>query len=346
MKAASRLRYLIGRAVAASAMLATAAWFGLADAQEIPGGGYVVFGDMTRFLQELRHLPAEHLAHPTRAQMLAVAQAGSRVVVVGDHGTVLLSDDQGKSWRQAREVPTRVLLTSVSFVGDKLGWAAGHWGLILHTEDGGETWKIQRSDTTVDQPLFSVHFSDASNGIAVGLWSLAVRTTDGGVSWTPVKFPALSAKEKAGPNIYQVFPAKGSVLYAAAEQGLAYRSGDGGATWTLIKTGNRGSFWTGLTLPDDSVLMAGLNGKIWLSSDEGKTWTELNSRVTASLTALALGSDGSVTGVGLEGAVVTSKDGTTFTASPRPDRAALTAVLSDGQGDPLLFSKNGVVEAK
>jgi hypothetical protein len=44
--------------------------------------------------------------------------------------------------------------------------------------------------------------------------------------------------------------------------------------------------------------------------------------------------------------VVTSKDGTTFTASPRPDRAALTAVLSDGQGDPLLFSKNGVVEAK
>jgi photosystem II stability/assembly factor-like uncharacterized protein len=346
MKAASRLRYLIGRAAAALALLATAAWFGLADAQEIPGGGYVVFGDMTRFLQELRHLPAEHLAHPTRAQMLAVAGAGSRVVVVGDHGTVLLSDDQGKSWRQAREVPTRVLLTSVSFVGDKLGWAAGHWGLILHTEDGGETWKIQRSDTTVDQPLFSVHFSDASNGIAVGLWSLAVRTTDGGVSWVPVKFPALSAKEKAGPNIYQVFPAKGSVLYAAAEQGLVYRSPDGGATWTLIKTGNRGSFWTGLTLPDDSVLMAGLNGKIWRSSDEGKTWSELNSGVSSSITDLALGSDGSVTAVGLEGAVVISKDGTTFTASPRPDRAPLTAVLLDGQASPLLFSKDGVVGAK
>ena len=142
----------------------------------------------------------------------------------------------------------------------------------------------------------------------------------------------------------QVFPAKGSVLYAAAEQGLVYRSSNGGATWTLIKTGNRGSFWAGLTLPDDSVLVAGLNGKIWRSSDEGKTWSELNSGVSSSITDLALGSDGSVTAVGLEGAVVISKDGTTFTASPRPDRAALTAVLPGAKGPPLLFSKDGVVE--
>jgi photosystem II stability/assembly factor-like uncharacterized protein len=325
-------------------MLWIAAMAGIAMAQENVAGG--VAGDATKLMKELQQLPALRLAHPTHAQMLAVARAGSRVVAVGDHGTVLLSDDGGKSWRQAREVPTRVMLASVTFAGDKLGWAAGHWGVILHTEDGGETWKIQHSDTTVDQPLFSVYFSDASNGIAVGLWSLALRTTDGGASWTQVKMPALSAKETAGPNLYQVVPAKGAVLYAAAEQGLVYRSSDGGENWTLIKTGNRGSFWTGLTLPDDSVLMAGLNGKIWRSNDQGKTWSELNSGVSASITALALGSDASVIGVGLEGAVVTSKDGTTFTASPRPDRAALTAVLPDGHSDPLLFSKDGVVEAK
>jgi photosystem II stability/assembly factor-like uncharacterized protein len=309
------------------------------------GGGGEAGGDLTKFPKELKNLPALHLAHPARAEMLAVDRAGSRVVVVGDHGTVLLSDDDGKSWRQARDVPTRVMLTSVSFAGDKLGWAAGHWGVILHTEDGGETWKLQRSDTSVDQPLFSVYFSDASNGIAAGLWSLALRTTDGGATWTQVKMPTLSAKETAGPNLYQIFRGKGAVLYAAAEQGLVYRSSDGGATWTLIKTGNKGSFWAGLTLPDDSVLVAGLNGKIWRSKDDGKTWNEVTSGVSASITDLALASDGSVIGVGLEGAVVTSKDGTTFTASPRPDRAALTAVLPDGQHPPLLFSKEGVVAA-
>jgi photosystem II stability/assembly factor-like uncharacterized protein len=325
------------------AMLWLATMAGPPLAQENVAGG--VAGDATKLMKELQQLPALQLAHPTHAQMLAATRAGSRVVVVGDHGTVLLSDDRGKSWRQAREVPTRVMLTSVSFAGDKLGWAAGHWGVILHTQDGGETWKLQHADTRVDQPLFSVYFSDASNGIAVGLWSLALRTTDGGASWMQVKMPALSAKETAGPNLYQVVPAKGAVLYAAAEQGLVYRSQDAGATWDLIKTGNRGSFWTGLTLSDDSVLMAGLNGKIWRSSDGGKTWSELNSGVAASLTALALGPDGSVTGVGLEGAVVTSKDGTSFTASPRADRAALTAVLPDAKGGLLLFSKDGVVGA-
>jgi photosystem II stability/assembly factor-like uncharacterized protein len=316
---------------------------GPAVAQQSVAGG--TGGDPVKLMKELQQLPAEHLAHPTRAQMLAAARAGSRVVAVGDHGTVLLSDDEGRSWRQAKEVPTRVMLTSVSFVGDRQGWAAGHWGVIVHTEDGGETWKLQHSDTTVDQPLFSVYFSDASNGVVVGLWSLALRTTDGGASWNRVKVPLLSEKETAGPNLYQVFPGKGPVLYAAAEQGLVYRSPDGGETWNLIKTGNKGSFWTGLTLEDGGVLVAGLNGKIWRSDNEGKTWKELASGLAASFTALAPEPGGGVIVVGLEGAVATSKDGTLFTASPRTDRASMTAVLFDSKGTPMLFSKDGVIPA-
>jgi len=128
------------------------------------GGGGEAGGDLTKFPKELKNLPAMHLAHPTRAQMLAAARAGSRSVAVGDHGTVILSDD-GKTWRQAKDVPTSVLLTSVCFVDDKQGWAVGHWGEILHTEDGGETWKLQRTDTGVDEPLFD------------------------NVSWAPKEFP-------------------------------------------------------------------------------------------------------------------------------------------------------------
>jgi photosystem II stability/assembly factor-like uncharacterized protein len=337
------LRNGLRRALLLPAMLCLASLADAALAQESVAGG--VSGDPVKMMKELQQLPALHLAHPTKAQMEAVARAGKRVVVVGDRGIVLLSDDNGKSWRQAKEVPSRVMLTSVSFVSDKLGWACGHWGLILHTEDGGETWKIQRSDTTVDQPLFSVYFSDASNGIAVGLWSLTLRTTDGGATWNSIKMPALSAKETAGPNLYQVFPGKGQVLWVAAEQGLVYRSADAGETWALLKTGNKGSFWTGLTLPDGGVLVAGLNGKIWRTNDEGKSWNELQSGLNASITSLALAADGSITGVGLEGAVVTSKDGVTFTPSPRPDRAPMTAVLADMNGAPLLFTKDGVVQA-
>ncbi len=296
------------------------------------------------FTKELRQLPAEHLAMPTHADMLAAAKAGSRVVVVGDHGIVLLSDDGGKTYRQARDVPTRVMLTSVCFIDDRVGWAAGHWGVVLHTQDGGETWKLLRQDVNVDQPLFSVYFLDATNGVAVGLWSLALRTTDGGATWSTVKILAPPGADRTGPNLYQVFPGKeANTLYIAAELGVVYRSDDGGQNWRMILTGNRGSLWTGLTLKDGSLLVAGLNGKILRSTDGAKTWTALESNVTASLTDLAQGPDGSVIGVGLEGVVVNSKDGVNFVANPRPDRATLTAVLVTGQGSPVVFAKEGVV---
>ena len=324
-------------------------WFHPAPAEELADPSLQRIKDMVaatlKFLKELQQLPALHLAHPDHAQMVGAANAGARIVAVGDHGTVLLSDDDGKTWRQAREVPTRVMLTSVSFVDDKQGWAVGHWGSVIHTEDGGETWKLLRTDTTVDQPLFSVYFADASNGMAVGLWSLALRSTDGGVSWTPLKMPAPPGADKSGPNLYQIFPARKGVLFIAGEQGLVFRSSDGGESWNLLKTGNAGSFWTGLALPDDALLVAGLNGKIFRSTDSGKTWSDVPSGVTGSITSLAAGPDGSVTGVGLEGAMVSSKDGTSFAPEIRADRASLTAALVTSKGSLRLFSKDGVVQS-
>jgi photosystem II stability/assembly factor-like uncharacterized protein len=310
--------------------------------QDVGAGGQ----ELAKFPKELRQLPAMHLAWPTHAEMLAVATAGSRIVAVGDHGTVLLSDNDGKTYRQVREVPTRVPLTSVNFVDDKQGWAVGHWGVVLHTEDGGDTWKLLRQDTSVDQPLFSVYFMDRNNGLAVGLWSLALRTTDGGASWTTVKMPAPPGADKSGPNLYEIFTGKDRTLYIAAEMGAVYRSKDDGQSWSLSLTGNRGSLWAGLELHDGTLLVAGLNGKILRSADSAKTWTDVPSGATGSITDLAQGPDGSVIGVGLEGTVVNSKDGVSFTASPRADRASLTAVLLTAKGSALLFSKDGVVESK
>ena len=40
----------------------------------------------------------------TKAPLLAIARAGSRLVAVGDYGVVVLSDDNGTTWRQANAV--------------------------------------------------------------------------------------------------------------------------------------------------------------------------------------------------------------------------------------------------
>ena len=81
------------------------------------------------------------------AAMLAVTRAGSRLVAVGERGTVLLSDDHGQHWRQAA-VPVQVTLTCVTFADERHGWAAGHLGTILHSDDGGQTWRKQLDGIT------------------------------------------------------------------------------------------------------------------------------------------------------------------------------------------------------
>src|SRR6266498_2339356 len=70
--------------------------------------------------------PAYEAPLATKAPLLGVARAGARLVAVGDHGVVVLSDDEGRNWRQAGTVPTRQMLTAVTFVDAKRGFAVGH----------------------------------------------------------------------------------------------------------------------------------------------------------------------------------------------------------------------------
>src|SRR5262245_60524782 len=95
------------------------------------------------------------------ALLLGVARAGNRIVAVGEYGNILLSDDDGKTWHQAKDVPTTVTLTAVHFVDDKQGWTVGHDTLILHTTDGGETWTKQSGGGDSDNAFLSVYFKDA-----------------------------------------------------------------------------------------------------------------------------------------------------------------------------------------
>ena len=117
----------------------------------------------------------------TKSLLLDAGFAGKRMVVVGERGHVLLSDDQGATWRQAK-VPTRALLTAVYFHDDRLGWVVGHDEIILRSEDGGETWTRTHAAPDKEQPLLDVWFKDASTGFAFGAYGTILASTDGGRS--------------------------------------------------------------------------------------------------------------------------------------------------------------------
>src|SRR5579862_7513799 len=86
--------------------------------------------------------PATIVAHPAQAVLLGVARAGSRLVAVGERGLVVVSDDEGRTWRQV-PTPVSVTLTAVVFESPRSGWAVGHRGVILHSADGGNSWSRQ-----------------------------------------------------------------------------------------------------------------------------------------------------------------------------------------------------------
>ncbi|MBC8635734.1 glycosyl hydrolase [Caballeronia sp. EK] len=293
---------------------------------------------------QLRVQPAEQLTTATRTQILAATRAGKRIVAVGDFGVVLLSDDDGATFRQARSVRARSTLTSVTFVDDRTGWAVGHWGTILKTVDGGETWALERSDVASDRPLFSVYFRNAREGFAVGLWSLLLHTIDGGNTWSEIKVPPPPESKKADTNLYHIFANARGTLFIAAEQGRVLRSADGGASWHYLNTGYTGSFWTGAVTRDGTAIVAGLRGTVYRSTDDGEHWQRAATPLQGSITDIEQLENGDIVAAGLDGDEYTSHDGgVSFQGVQRADRAALTAVAAASGSKPVWFSKNGPV---
>jgi photosystem II stability/assembly factor-like uncharacterized protein len=284
---------------------------------------------------------AETRPSATASAMLAAARAGARLVAVGERGTVLLSDDDGRSFRQAEAVPVSTTLTGVSFADAQRGWAVGHGGVVLHTSDGGQRWQLQRSDVTRDQPLLAVQALDAERAVAVGLWSLVLHTRDGGRSWQPASLPPLSAGRQTDLNLFGLFPGRTGEVYVTAEQGRVLRSSDGGATWTLLDTGYRGSLWAGLALADGSLLVGGLRGTLLHSRDAGASWSPLQSPTRSSITGLAQAADGRILASALDGLVLVGREQGPFAVHQAPERVAFTAVVTDRGGAPVLMSRAG-----
>jgi photosystem II stability/assembly factor-like uncharacterized protein len=78
---------------------------------------------------------------PGANHLFAAAAINGRLWAVGERGTLLHSDADGSSWREANAGTPRVSLNGIAFGKDGFGLIVGNRGVILRTEDGGTTWK-------------------------------------------------------------------------------------------------------------------------------------------------------------------------------------------------------------
>ncbi len=283
--------------------------------------------------------PAAQVPNAVAAPVLAAAKAGSRTVVVGDHGVILLSGDDGLHFRQAKTVPVRSLLTAVQFVDARRGFAAGHDGVVLGTQDGGDTWTLLHAMPGVEKPILSLHFDSAEHGLAVGLYGWTLETSDGGHSWTEGHIGG----DGDDRHLFHLFTSPKGTWLIAAEQGTVFRSTDGGKSWQALSTGDQGSLWHGTALADGTLLVCGMRGHIYRSTDDGQSWQAVASGTTQSLTSIAQMPDRTVVIVGLSGALLRSKDsGITFSVTQLERGEPLTDIVANGE-KPLLMSMAGVL---
>lgn len=286
--------------------------------------------------------------------------AGERIVVVGERGHLLVSDDAGRSWVQ-RLVPTRATLTSVFFINERLGWAAGHDAVVLRTTDGGESWQQVYEDQAGERPILDIWFRDERFGCAVGAYGLFLVTTDGGTTWQDRFFEAedlipvapgdagnddwYEGEEDWGEDVHlnQIRQAATGRLYIAGEAGNVYRSDDNGKSWLALAPPYEGSLFGSLPLPGEELLVYGLRGNLLFSPDAGMRWALETSGVVATLNDAIRLQDGRIVLVGLAGSLLISRDnGRTFTVYPQADRAGLSRVLEIGDGSLLLIGTHGV----
>ncbi|MFM2066238.1 MAG: hypothetical protein RLZZ584_1147 [Pseudomonadota bacterium] len=295
--------------------------------------------------------PGTALIRPLAAKslVLAITRAGQRLVAVGERGHVLLSDDEGKAWRQARSVPARNTLTAVHASDATTLWAVGHGGLMLKSTDAGEHWQRVATPAQTRDVLLSVLVQAGGRGLAVGGFGFALATTDGGASWQQAE---LIAGEQGEKHLNQIFLSPQGSWLIAAEGGHVLRSDDpAGARWTAVKTPYAGSLWSGLALPGNGsaagsgaaggarhlLIACGMRGNIVRSSDDGQTWSHQAVAGAGSFTSVVALADQRVALVGVDGTLVVGHAGTgDFKLHRLDDRASLHGAVALGAtGQPV-----------
>ncbi|MHB1629614.1 MAG: WD40/YVTN/BNR-like repeat-containing protein [Bacilli bacterium] len=129
--------------------------------------------------------------------------------------TVVATSNAGKSWRTVHFTQPDLMVRSLSFVSNKVGWVGGvvapsnphsymnFHTLILHTTDGGRMWTIQVSHMKQPQLGLLVTFLNPSDGWLITSSTITMtdqlyKTVDGGKRWTLLQSSLLAHADPLG----------------------------------------------------------------------------------------------------------------------------------------------------
>ena len=189
----------------------------------------------------------------------------------------------------------------IDFVNNLEGWAAGWNGKILHTADGGASWREQASGTR--KHLMSVDFVDAQHGWAVGHEGVVLHTSNGGKTWMTQAVLGNIILEKIS------CPTRLNCWIGSHYQGFVFATSDGGIKWQRQATKHKGAVKS-IFFSDQMKgwAVTGI-GEVVKTNDGGKSWMLKTVSKPAQLTGIHFSSPSLGWITGMDGSLYQSRDG-------------------------------------
>jgi photosystem II stability/assembly factor-like uncharacterized protein len=329
----ARHRHTTGTAALAAVLLLSCGWLG-ASAEPV----------------DFPLLPALKSERAINGLLLEVARNGERLVVVGEKGHILWSDDHGASWTQA-DVPVSLAITSVTYSVNGDAWATAHDGYLLQSTDNGATWSVKLSGN--DVASLSVGAMETQVKELQAALELASDDNYEDLEWAldeaafALEEAQLAVDEGMTTPLLKVW-FDGDLGYALGAYNVFLRTVDGGATWTA--QGSR------LDNPDKyhlygiarstagTLLVVGEAGTMLRSLDGGDSWKRVDTPYPGSFFGAVAAADGGLLAFGLRGNIYRSTDeGVSWSAVATGDGRTLMGGMASDDGTVVLVGAAGAV---
>ncbi|MGQ0646208.1 MAG: peptidylprolyl isomerase [Gemmatimonadaceae bacterium] len=179
---------------------------------------------------------------------------------------------------------TTASLRGLSVVDAQTVWASGSRGTVIHSSDGGETWRVDTVPGAARLDLRAIHGRSRSVAHVAATAGRIWRTTDGGRTWT-LRYQATDTSVFL--DAIDFWDDRNGVALGDPMDGrvLILTTTDGGETWRETPVDQRPVAREGEAFfaASGSSMIASGSGDLWLgsggltsrlfhSSDRGKTW--------------------------------------------------------------------------
>lgn len=255
------------------------------------------------------------IAH--KSLLLDVTAAGDRYVAVGSRGHIILSDDKGRTWVQAK-VPVMTTLTAVKFADANTGYAVGHDAVVLKTEDGGKTW-VKKFDGFRANEMVLESAKKAKEKREAELDAASQSGNDDLIyeaeeALENATFALEDAQydydDRSTKPLMDLWFKNANEGFVIGAYGMIFKTLDGGDSWlawsSKVENPNRFHLNSIAQMSDSALVIAGEAGLILTSKNLGDTWQMANSPYDGSFFGVIALQNNVQLAFGLRGNVVRS----------------------------------------